>query len=269
MINYKYLSAYSLSLLGSSLLLASHQSLAELIVSNVEIEKVNDTYNVSGHAEWPSVSNPTGTAAWTNMDAAARIYPADTSAFGFTSASPVVTIPRYTGSSQHYTNAELYQKFTSQIGTSFNFTMTGLMISPSTICMKYNTETMGIAMLDCSGSIAPTVTCDFTMPNILLDHGELPVNEINGNSTQSELNISCTGDATISIGTSGTGLMNGTNQITSSLFIQGKQITSSNPIELTVGQSNSLIISSTLHTDGSAPEPGEKTGSYILTITVL
>lgn len=126
-----------------------------------------------------------------------------------------------------------------------------------------------IGEIDCSNvNTQPSITCSFDTPSLLLDHGTLAADGVNGSNAENQLSITCTGDATVRVGTDGSGQLPGSN-ITSQLSVNGASLGTGRSVDLPVSGIASYPLRSTLVTEGGNAMPGGGEGSYVLVLTVL
>lgn len=171
--------------------------------------------------------------------------------------------------------AFLYNKWVSKYGSSFNVIYSVRQgTTTNRVCMvlwdQANQTWSGkIGEIDCSNvNTQPTITCSFGTPSLLLDHGTLAADGVNGSNAENQLSITCTGDATVRVGTDGSGQMPGSN-ITSQLSVNGKLLGIGRSVDLPVSGIASYPLRSTLVTGGGDAMPGKWEGSYVLVLTVL
>ncbi|MGG4609846.1 MrpH family fimbial adhesin [Providencia sp. Me31A] len=116
--------------------------------------------------------------------------------------------------------------------------------------------------LGCISVRPPNVSCTFSASSLVLDHGTLSEQSINGNKATSNINIQCNNAATYKANISNTDVDLG-GGVRSTVAFDGY----ANNANVSVANSKVLTLSSTLRTSGSVT-PGEHTGNTVILFSI-
>lgn len=142
------------------------------------------------------------------------------------------------------------------------------------VCVMYEVRNTSMGgYLGCTGVGASDVSCSVDSNNILFEHQSLSNSQLEGNTVTKTISLDCTGDtdALIYAGPtinsySGSIALNSDGTLNSKISINGNQATKNGvKVKINSGK-NSLLVSSTLHSNGKSISSGSYTGSGVLVI---
>ena len=154
----------------------------------------------------------------------------------------------------------------------FNTTIKGyLSYNPKCIELRafsYNGSS-NVAISSCIPVVTPPVKCDID-GYTTIDHKTLADDKLEGAQTSTQLNLKCTGGATVVVKADRTNSygvrLRNNDSLYSEIKVNGKDATSGITVPVTSNVSTALTITSTLKTRGSVA-PGPFSGSTVITVS--